>query len=56
MSTFIFRLQELSEMAPDREWRLIEINACLADIDTHRQHLLGQPSSNSPPFPLAAQA
>ncbi len=38
-------------MAPGREWRLIEINACLADIDTHRQHLLGQPSSNSPPSP-----
>lgn len=38
-------LQELQAFAPTRQWRLIEVNATLADIDTHRQHLLGMHSS-----------
>ena len=36
-----FAVQELSDFAPGREWRLIEINARLSDIDRHRNHLVG---------------
>ena len=35
-------MQELSKYAPEREWRLIEVNASLQDIDVHRQHLIGE--------------
>jgi hypothetical protein len=42
-------MQELSQMAPGREWRLIEVNATLADIDVHRNHLLGRLRSPANP-------
>ena len=29
-------------MAAGRQWRLIEVDASLADIDRHRSHLLGE--------------
>jgi len=34
-------VKELSQIAPSREWRLIEVNASLVDIDQQRHHLLG---------------
>lgn len=40
-------MQELCEFAPRREWRLIEINASLSDIDKHREHLVGRVSSSA---------
>ena len=34
-------MQELSDYAPERQWRLVQMDASLADIDAHRSHLLG---------------
>ena len=34
-------VQELAEIAPDREWRLIEVDSSLAQVDQHRTWLLG---------------
>eukprot|EP00803_Ostreobium_quekettii_P010644 evm.model.scf_78.13 EVM.evm.TU.scf_78.13 scf_78:150143-155524(-) len=33
-------VEELSEWAPDRLWRLIEVDSDLAEVDRHRNHLL----------------
>ena len=33
-------VQELSFFAPERQWRLIEVDASLRDVDRHRDHLL----------------
>ena len=35
-------LDELAMAAPEREWRLIEVDASLADVDRHRRHILGK--------------
>ena len=34
--------QELAAFAPDREWRLIEVDSSLAQVDQHREWLLGE--------------
>ena len=33
--------KELRAFAPGREWRLIEVDASLADVDAHMAHILG---------------
>lgn len=35
-------LEELKQFAPEREWRLILVDAALEDVDHHRAHLLGE--------------
>ena len=35
-------VQELAAFAPDREWRLIEVDSSLAQVDQHRHWLLGK--------------
>ena len=35
-------VQELAAFAPDREWRLIEVDSSLAQVDQHRHWLLGR--------------
>ena len=34
--------QELAAFAPDREWRLIQVDSSLAQVDQHREWLLGE--------------
>jgi len=33
-------LQELAAFAPDRPWRLVEVNRTLEDVDRHKKHIL----------------
>ena len=36
------RWQELCAFAPQRCWRLVEVDATLEDVEEHQAHLLGQ--------------
>ena len=38
-------VQELIDFAPERCWRLVLVDATLADVDTHRAHLLRKPDA-----------
>lgn len=40
-------LQELAEYAPAREWRLIQVDSSLEEVDRHKDWLLGMTSSPS---------
>ncbi len=45
--------EELKAFAPEREWRLILVDAGLEDVDRNRLHILGEPTP-LPCFPSEA--